>query len=116
MENVTGEELSWFWKSMILENYRLDQRMVSVEYEGNNPSRGAIITVENMDKMAMPLIIEYETESGKKTRLNYPAEIWQNNVQWSTLIKTTERIRRIVIDPDRVYPDMNYGNNEYVSR
>jgi hypothetical protein len=116
MENVTGEELGWFWKSMILENYRLDQRVVDVSYLDNNPSKGAIITIENNDRMAMPLIIEYETVSGKKERLSYPVEIWQNNVQWSTWLRTTERLRSLVIDPDKVFPDMNFGNNRWVAR
>lgn len=103
----------WFWRSMIFENYRLDQRIAEVKYPDNDPSKGAIITVENMDQMAMPVILAFETISGKKQRMTFPVEIWQNNIQWSTLLKTTEKLRSVTIDPDMVYPDMNFRNNTW---
>jgi len=32
MNNSTGEDLTWFWKAMIMENYKLDQSVSGVSY------------------------------------------------------------------------------------
>ena len=63
IENVSGENLGWFWKGWFLENFKLDQAIVSVNYENNEPTLGALVAIANLDQMAMPVIIGYETIS-----------------------------------------------------
>jgi aminopeptidase N len=113
MENSLGEDLGWFWKGMILENYRLDQAVSKVEYANGNPSNGAIVTIENNDRMAMPVVIEYTTKDGKTERKQLPVEIWMNGSSWKVRLNTTDEITKVVIDPDKVYPDMNSANNTW---
>jgi hypothetical protein len=72
MENAAGEDLAWFWKEWFLEDYRLDQSIVSVKYEKDIAANGAIITIANLDEMAMPVNISYETQSGIKGVLKLP--------------------------------------------
>jgi len=38
-------------------------------------------------------------------------EIWQRNKTWSFKLKTTEKLVKVVLDPDQVYPDINPTNN-----
>ncbi len=40
-------------------------------------------------------------------------EIWEYNSNYIFKTETTETIQRIVIDPDKVYPDMNRANNNW---
>ncbi len=65
--------------------------------------------------MAMPLIIEYTTKSGKTGRKSLPVEIWQNTESWKFLVNTDEELTKVVIDPDHVFPDINPSNNEWKS-
>lgn len=111
MENVAGEDLGWFWRGWILNNWRLDQAVTGVKYVKNNPENGAIITIANLEKMAMPVIIEVETISGKKTKVNLPVEVWQRNQEWSFSFDSKEELKTIVIDPSNVFPDVNSKNN-----
>ncbi|OQP57145.1 hypothetical protein A3860_11315 [Niastella vici] len=74
MNNAIGEDLTWFWKETFMENYKLDQGVVAVNYDS---SQAAEIIIENYEKAAMPLIIEITTASNKKTRQTLPVEIWQ---------------------------------------
>jgi hypothetical protein len=113
MENVAGEDLGWFWRGWILNNWRLDQAVTGVKYVKNNPANGAIISIANLEKMAMPVIIDVETVSGKKTRINLPVEIWQRNKEWSFTFDATEELKSIVVDPDNVFPDVNGENNTW---
>ena len=111
MENVAGEDLSWFWRSWYVNNWRFDQGVNSIKYVKNDPKKGAIITVENLDKMPMPIVLDVKTKNGKVTRVNLPVEIWQRNKDWSFKHNSTEEIESITLDPDHVFPDHNTTNN-----
>jgi hypothetical protein len=65
--------------------------------------------------MAMPVILDVKTKSGKITRIKLPVEIWQRNVDWSFKHNSTEEIESITIDPDHVFPDVNEANNTWTS-
>ncbi|MEO6455632.1 MAG: M1 family metallopeptidase [Ginsengibacter sp.] len=113
MENVSGEDLGWFWKGMFLENYLLDQAVKEIKYVDNNPAKGGLITIENIEQMAMPVILQYETVSGIKNTVKIPVEVWQNNTSWIVRINTTEKLRSVIIDPEREFPDINFANNKW---
>jgi hypothetical protein len=111
MDNVSGENLGWFWKAWFVENYKLDQSIVSVTYENNKASQGAVVTIANLDRMAMPVHISYETKSGKKGLLKLPVEIWNNTNTWKVKLPTSEELERVELDAAKVFPDMDFGNN-----
>ena len=94
----------------------LDQTVLSVVYANNSPEYGAYVTVANLDQMAMPLVLQYETESGKKERMKFPVEIWNNTASFKIKLPTTEKITKLVIDPDKSFPDMNYINNIWIAK
>jgi hypothetical protein len=111
MEDATGENLGWFWKSWFFENYKLDQSVKEVTYIDQNPASGSLITIENLEKMPMPAVIEIEEVTGKKSRLDFPVEIWQKGGSWTFKAKTTNPIKSVTIDPDKKLPDVEPKNN-----
>jgi hypothetical protein len=114
MDNGLGEDLAWFWKGMFIENWRLDQGISKVEYMNGDATKGALITIDNLEKMAMPVVVEYTTKSGVTARKQLPVEIWQNNSSWKFKVNSTEELTKVVIDPDKVFPDWNPANNEWI--
>ncbi len=113
MENAAGEDLAWFWKGMFIENYKLDQAISGVTYVRNDPASGALVVIDNLDKMAMPISLTYETVSGKTGSLNIPIEVWQNGNVWTQKLNTTEKLKSVTINKDNVYPDVNPDNNTW---
>jgi hypothetical protein len=113
IENVAGEDLSWFWRGWFVNNWRLDQGITSVKYVGITPRSGIYITIENFEKMAMPVILDIKTKSGTVTRIKLPVEIWQKNIDWTFKFDSTEEIESVIIDPDHVFPDCNESNNTW---
>lgn len=111
MENVSGENLNWFWRAWILNNWKLDQGVADLKYVNNDFKQGALITIENLDKMAMPVILEIRTKSGKVNRLKLPVEVWERNARFTFNYPSTEEIISIISDPDKVFPDSNPANN-----
>jgi hypothetical protein len=115
MENVAGEDLSWFWRGWFQYNWKFDQGITGVKYVKNDPSKGVVITVENFEKMPMPVIIDVKLKSGKVDRINLPVEVWQRNTSWSFKHESTEEVDSITLDPQHVLPDNNPENNIWSS-
>jgi hypothetical protein len=111
MENAAGENLNWFWRGWFVNNWRLDVAVRDVKYVNNDASKGALITIENLDKLVMPTILEIKTVSGKVERLKLPVEIWERNNTFVVKYPSTEEIQSVTYDPDKVLPDYNPDNN-----
>ncbi len=113
IENVAGENLNWFWRGWFLHNWRLDQAVGAVQYVDNDPSRGAYITIDNLEQMPMPVIMDITTVSGKKERIKLPVEIWERNRSFTYKYPSTEEIATVQLDPDRIFPDHHPENNRW---
>lgn len=113
MENVAGEDLSWFWRGWYLNNWTLDQAVKEVKYQDNDPAKGALITIENLDQMVMPVMIAVKESNGRADTVKLPAEIWQRGGAWTFRYNSTSTLSEVIIDPDGGLPDMNRGNNEW---
>ncbi len=113
MENVSGENLSWFWKGWILNNWKLDQAVKEVKYVDGNPANGALITIENKEQLALPVPIKILLEDGTTDSLVLPAEIWQRGSTWTFKRNTKSKIKTVTIDPSHDYPDVDATNNFY---
>lgn len=116
IENVAGESLEWFWRAWFQNNWRLDQGIAGVKYVNSSPSNGAIITIENLDKMSMPVLLEITTKSGKKERITIPIEVWERNKSWEYVYPSKEALSRVQIDPDKEFPDHNPQNNTWTAK
>ena len=115
MEDVSGEDLGWFWRSWVMNNWQLDQAVTGVKYVDDKPESGAIITIKNMKEIPMPVKLEITTESEKKMEVKLPVEIWKKNIEWSFVVETNEKIKKVEVDPKYEYPDINGKNNIWIS-
>ena len=70
-----------------------------------------MVSIANLDQMAMPVILAWETKSGTKGQLKLPVEIWNNTATWKLKLPTTEELKKVEIDPEKIFPDMNFENN-----
>lgn len=111
IENVSGENLNWFWRGWFKYNWKLDQAVAGVSYVNNDFKQGALIVVENLEKMPMPMTLDIKTKSGKVERVRLPVEVWERNKQFTLKYASNEEIVSVTADPDRVLPDSNSENN-----
>jgi len=117
MENAAGEDLSWFWKSWFLNNWKMDQGISEVKEVKNNGAITAYnITVDNLDKMPMPIILGIKTKSGKTDIIKVPVDVWMKNTSWTVSYPTKEEIVEVVLDPKQVLPDSNTDNNRWTGK
>jgi len=111
MENTAGEDLGWFWRGWFYNNWAIDQAVNTVAYVDNDPTKGALITLDNIGQMPLPVQLEIEQENGQTLHLKLPVEIWQRGGRWTLQAKTTTKVKKVILDPDRQYPDVDTTNN-----
>ena len=111
MENVSGEDLSFFWRGWFMTNSKLDQGVSAIKYVDNDPAKGALITLVNNEQMVLPVPLLIEQENGKVDSLTLPYEIWQRGGKWTFQYPSTSKIKKVTIDPNHDYPDINPSNN-----
>jgi len=113
MENVSGEDLSWFWRSWIFNKWKLDQAVKEVKYVDSKPANGANITIQNLEKMPMPVTVLVKEANGKEYKLDLPVEVWQRGAEWTFAVPTSSEIKEVTLDPDKKLPDVNRNNNRW---
>ncbi len=111
MNDAAGENLNWFWNEWFVKNYKLDQAVDSVKYVDNDPARGSVITISNSDQAVMPATVEVKESNGKVGTVNLPVEIWERSGRFSFYYNSTSAIDSVIVDPDKILPDVNPDNN-----
>ena len=94
-----------------MNDWKIDQGVKDVNYVQQDASKGSVITIENMEKMPMPVTLEVKEANGTKNRVTLPYEIWQRGSTWSFRYNSTSAIESVTIDPDNKLPDTNTKNN-----
>jgi hypothetical protein len=116
MNSAGGDDLNWFWKEWFFTTWHLDQAITGVKYIGDGPENGILITIENKDKMIMPVIVKIVQSDGKSDIVKLPVEIWQRGATWTLKYASTSKIERVILDPESVLPDVDRNNNVWVMK
>lgn len=111
IENVGGENLGWFWRGWVLNSWKVDQSVKSVKYKNSVPANGSLITIENEEKMPMPVTVYIKEANDKEHIIKLPVEIWQRDSQYTLTAPTTTPVKEVMLDPDKFLPDWDRGNN-----
>ncbi len=112
MEDGSGMDLNWFWRGWFLEPSTLDQAIAGVRMVDAGEELGAIVVLDNLGEMVMPVRMRVVYEDGSSEIVELPVEIWHQTSRWRAGIETGGRkIESIELDPDGVLPDLDRSNN-----
>ncbi|WP_209332635.1 M1 family metallopeptidase [Lunatimonas salinarum] len=112
MENVAGENLSWFWKSWFYGTDNIDLAVENVVSYGGN----FVVMLANKGGVPMPVWMEITYSDDSTERVKLPVEIWQRGDEWNYLHRTDKQVTKVVLDPDKILPDINLGNDSWPNR
>ena len=113
MENAGGEDLAWFWRGWVLNNYKYDVALLGVSQTGTKPEQGVAITLENKEQMVMPVPVLIKEANGKTQSFTVPVEAWLRGSDATFFVYPTSKITEVIIDPDKQLPDLNRKNNTW---
>jgi aminopeptidase N len=109
-DNVSGKDLSWFWRSWFFETWKLDQAIDTVTSDRDSVT----IVLENRGKLPMPVSLAVTRVNGKVDRVTLPADIWFKGERKQTVRVAREPvIRNIEVDPDKDFPDIDRSNQAW---
>lgn len=111
MENVSGEELSWFWRGWFLNKWSIDQGITDAKYVNGSYKNGVIVKVENFGQLPIPTTVQLNFKDGTSQDVKLPIEVWKRNTEWSFKVNSTKEITTIKLDPNAAIPDTNLENN-----
>jgi hypothetical protein len=102
--DVTGQDLSWFWKEWFYETWKLDQALDTVRVEGDSVA----IVLENRGKIIMPVPLAITREGGAVERVQVPASVWfSGERRYTLLVPAKPKVTRVELDPDHALPDID---------
>ncbi|MBT2622116.1 MULTISPECIES: M1 family metallopeptidase [Chryseobacterium] len=113
MENVSGEELNWFWRGWFFNKWKIDQSVKNVKYINGDFKNGAQITVENLGQLPMPTTVQIKFKDGTTQIVKLPIELWKRNNEWTFKVDTAKEINEVKLDPNSQIPDINPKNNSW---
>jgi hypothetical protein len=107
-EDVSGKDLSWFWRSWYYETWVLNQRVADVYEEGDE----TVIVIEDIGNVPMPVFLEITLEDGTILEDTVDAEYWLKGFRTKELrISTESPVIKVEIDPEELFPHANFTNN-----
>ena len=110
-EDVTGEDLDWFWRTWWYETWTLDQAVGAVSAAGDSVS----IVVEDRGLAPMPARLTITREGGAVERVEVPVERWLAGARRHTVrVGPSPAVARVEIDAERRFPDADRANNLWV--
>jgi hypothetical protein len=107
-EDVTGEDLDWYFHPWLYTTRVMDQAIdgVSVEEGG----RRITLFLVDRGEIAMPVHLEVEVEAGAPVRVTADPSSWKGG-RMELELSLPSPVRRVVLDPEMSFPDMNREDN-----
>ncbi len=108
--DVSGRDLSWFWRTWFFETWRLDQAIDSVATVGDSVEIG----IENRGRAPMPVPLVITRADGRADSLTVPVDVWLGGARRTTVRVAREpTVKSIEIDPGREFPDVDRDNQRW---
>ena len=105
--DVTGRDLSWFWRTWLYRTETLDQSVVSVETRGDTTT----ITVGSPGRAAMPTPLAITRADGSTTRRTIPVDVWlEGAARHRVRVPARPPVVSVEIDPEGHFPDLDRSN------
>jgi hypothetical protein len=106
-ENVSGRDLSWFWRTWFFETWKLDQAIDTVTTVGDSVQ----VVLSNEGKAPMPVRLSITRVDGRVERLSLPAESWLQGERRQTVrIAREPAVKSVELDAEKDFPDLDRTN------
>lgn len=109
LERAAGVDLDWFWSSWYYETWVLDHAVGAVE----ETARGSVVRIEDRGFAPMPAPVRIHLDDGAVLERLIPVSHWLTGATSYDveLDVPVDRIERVEIDPDSLFPDIDRADN-----
>ena len=110
VEEVSGRDLSWFWRGFFYTSAALDQTVESVKQETGGPTD---VTLANLGDAVMPVELRLTFEDGSTELVKLPVEIWYAGDRYVYQDRSGKSIAAATVNPDGTFPDAVISNDAW---
>ena len=109
-EDVSGQDLSWFWRGWLYETWKMDQAIDTVLTVGDSLE----IVVQNEGRAPMPVRLAVTRTNGQVDSLTIPAATWFGGERRRAIrVRREPAVKGIEIDPEKDFPDIDRSNQAW---
>jgi len=109
MEDVTGEDLDWFWRSWFYETDTVDHAVASVST--GDTTR---VTLEQKQELMLPMTVSLTFEDDSTEQHRIPTEAFFTR-DTHTITVTERSLQKVELDPNQMLPDVNQENDTWTA-
>ena len=110
VDEVSGRDLSWYWRSFFFTTAALDQ---SVEGVKQIPSGAAQVTIANLGDAVMPVELQLTYQDSTTNEVKLPVEIWYLGNRYVYEDRSGKTIVAATVNPDGTLPDALASNDAW---
>ena len=111
MDSAAGEDLGWFWRGWFEHNWQFDIAVTKAVATDGQWSNGADVTVANLDPLPLPATLQLTYVDGSTKDVRVPVETWLQHHSFVLHVDGTQKLKSVIIDPERLLPDADRSNN-----
>lgn len=113
IENVSGRDLEWFWRSWWYATDHLDLGLVEVTTQGAGTEREVLLEVTRQTSVVFPVEVRLKYADGSTEDVRFPVDVWTR----SATVRLSAPARGAVVGarlwPDGTVPDWNAANDTW---
>lgn len=110
IEEVSGRDLAWFWRSFFYTTAALDQSVEIVKQDSAGPAQ---VTLVNLGDAVMPVELELGYEDGSAELVKLPVEIWYGGNRYVYQVSPGKTVISARVNPDGTLLDAVTTNDAW---
>jgi hypothetical protein len=117
MEDMSGRDLSWFWKGWFYSAAGLDQAIAGVKQSTDSTGANDVsITLNNLGPQVMPVELTLTLADSSTQQVKLPVEIWYFGNTFTTDLTTPKPVIKAQLWGTDWFHDMNQRNDGWVAQ
>jgi hypothetical protein len=116
IENVSGADLAWFWRSFWYTTDVLDIGIEGVETSGEGANRTATLALRRMTSIPFPVAARLRLADGTTRDVRFPVDVWARP-SGDDRVRVSVSVPAAVVGarlwPDPTVPDWNAANDAW---
>jgi hypothetical protein len=113
VENVSGEDLSWFWNAFFYGTDVLDIGIENVSMRQADGQTMADITLRRQTTVPFPVTIRLKFRDGSTQDVKLPVQIWARTDRYVASVPVKAAVTGARLWPDPTVPDWNSSNDTW---
>jgi aminopeptidase N len=113
VENSTGEDLSWFWRSFFYTTDVLDIGIDSVSTRTSQGQTFAVIALRRNTSIPFPVRLRVAYADGTTQDFSLPVNIWARGNRFDAVLSVRGPVSGVRLWPDPSVPDWNPSNDTW---